>query len=420
VQGCLFRLAPGQPAPKRLPALLTALARHAFVAARRPGPPGGGGLPPAAKRQAGLCHAKVRLAEKALADAGLGGPSRLLLLDEEPPAAHVAAWAGGGAPLPPSDPACIVCFVSIPGAWAGLLATLVGRQGTSCRAVPGGVRRTPLLQAGPGVLAPPCCLAAFCASWKLTTLPPAHPPGSGKSALVEGLRAGWPPGAAADGTTVKVLNSDRMKAEGAGKGYQASRWCARCPLICSANSLPLQPVHTGFWPLFSHSASRVHAPQFSPPSYWNLVAAAAESYVGGGHAAVVLADKNLIPAPAGNVRRAAEALKHSGERGPCAAGGEGNGFLPREVSCLCKGPADASGPRRLLLGARCSRHPCLLALLDHSASAQAPPRHLASPTPDPALGPCTRRGDARRRAHLPRRQRPSRAAARPARPALPA
>jgi hypothetical protein len=114
----MLRLAPGQPAPKRLPALLASLARHTFVVARRPSAACGAPAhdEPAAKRRAGLFQHKMRLAENALAAAGAGGPARVLVAEGDgPAAADVAAWAGGGAPLPQTDPACIVCFVSIPG-----------------------------------------------------------------------------------------------------------------------------------------------------------------------------------------------------------------------------------------------------------------------------------------------------------------
>jgi hypothetical protein len=46
--------------------------------------------------------------------------------------------------------------------------------------------------------------------------------------------------------------------------------------------------------------------------FWHTVAAAADSRRGKGHVALVVADKNLVPFPRGNLERAAEILAPSG------------------------------------------------------------------------------------------------------------
>jgi hypothetical protein len=91
-----------------------------------------------------------------------------------------------------------------------------------------------------------CCNASRLPGHPCASLaPPAV--GAGKTALLEGLSDGWPPGAGegagagagAGGTRVQVLNSDRMKAEGTGKGYQASRCGPRAPALWPRLEHPL-------------------------------------------------------------------------------------------------------------------------------------------------------------------------------------
>ncbi|KXZ53709.1 hypothetical protein GPECTOR_6g626 [Gonium pectorale] len=122
-------------------------------------------------------------------------------------------------------------------------------------------------------------LAAELAGWlgRGTPLPAADPsvavyfvtiPGAGKSVLTQGLSLP----AAGEGQeekklTVKVLNSDTMKKTVKG---------------------------------------------FNPNRYWQEIASAADSCVGGGHVTVAVADKNLVPAPPGNIPRALEPLKGTG------------------------------------------------------------------------------------------------------------
>ena len=47
--------------------------------------------------------------------------------------------------------------------------------------------------------------------------------------------------------------------------------------------------------------------------YWGEVAAAADGHLGGGHRVMVVADKNLVPAPAGNIQQVRGVLARSGE-----------------------------------------------------------------------------------------------------------
>ncbi|GLC34248.1 hypothetical protein PLESTF_000823000 [Pleodorina starrii] len=122
-------------------------------------------------------------------------------------------------------------------------------------------------------------LATEVAAWlgRGTPLPPADPavaayfvtiPGAGKSALVQGMRLPEGPGQQQQQElTVKVLNSDIMKKT---------------------------------------------VKNFNPNRYWLEVAAAADSCVGRGHCVVSVADKNLVPAPPGNIARALESLKGTG------------------------------------------------------------------------------------------------------------
>ncbi|KAG2429799.1 hypothetical protein HXX76_010583 [Chlamydomonas incerta] len=48
---------------------------------------------------------------------------------------------------------------------------------------------------------------------------------------------------------------------------------------------------------------------FNPNRYWQEVAAATDACLGGGHVAVAVADKNLVPSPPGNIARALEPLR---------------------------------------------------------------------------------------------------------------
>ena len=66
---------------------------------------------------------------------------------------------------------------------------------------------------------------------------------------------------------IKALNSDQMKA----KGCQANR-------------------------------------------YWHDVSAAADTSIGGGSRTLIIADKNLVPAPPGNIQRALGTLTEGGEQ----------------------------------------------------------------------------------------------------------
>jgi hypothetical protein len=48
--------------------------------------------------------------------------------------------------------------------------------------------------------------------------------------------------------------------------------------------------------------------------YWGEVVGAAEGHQGGGHRVILVADKNLVPAPPGNIQTVAAMVGRSGER----------------------------------------------------------------------------------------------------------
>ncbi|GFR51490.1 hypothetical protein Agub_g13851, partial [Astrephomene gubernaculifera] len=70
---------------------------------------------------------------------------------------------------------------------------------------------------------------------------------------------------------------------------------------------------------------------FNPNRYWYEVAGAADSCCGGGHAVVAVADKNLVPAPPGNIARALEPLR-------------GTGITSLALVPVVAGPSSASSP----------------------------------------------------------------------------
>jgi hypothetical protein len=280
--------------PRRLRPLLELAARHLFAVVQPPpkAPPEGAPGLPAAKRQAGVFEAKRKLIHDCLKAAGVDLAAREMELPACDPAdevmegqssdqaggaavdvaaaaaaaaggaaakqqqeavpgpqrvaawaAEIAAWAGAGAPLPPSDPALIVCFISIPG--------------------------------------------------------------SGKTSLLQGL-GGRVPGADGPASLV-VMNSDVMKRTI--NGFISTRCVWRRAAFASVRPhrltcMPawLREAHTPRTHLApKHPRLDCSTPRNSPPPvptrYWSEVAAAADTYVGGGHTTVVVADKNLVPAP---------------------------------------------------------------------------------------------------------------------------
>ncbi|GAX84707.1 hypothetical protein CEUSTIGMA_g12129.t1 [Chlamydomonas eustigma] len=228
-EGSLLLIMEDQALPKSLKQFCEAAAPYLFVLVQRPAavvPEGEWIEGPAAKKQAGHLMTKIKMFETALkgASKNLDGSTRIKQLASEQDrddleklhqvSSEVVAWLGEGTPMTASDPAAVLCFVTIPGSGktaltANLQLDLLGNLELSL----------------------------------------------GKDETAQGLGTQMQIGSSP--VTVKVLNSDQMKK----RGCQASR-------------------------------------------YWQDVAAAADTSVGGGARTLVIADKNLVPSPPGNLERA--------------------------------------------------------------------------------------------------------------------
>ena len=67
--------------------------------------------------------------------------------------------------------------------------------------------------------------------------------------------------------------------------------------------------------------------------YWHDVASAADTCVGGGSRTLIIADKNLVPSPPGNMQRALGTVAESGEH--ASVEGYSELFCLRQSKLFC-------------------------------------------------------------------------------------